>query len=716
MTHVRYRAGVDVGGTFTDLVLACDETGETLVGKTLTTPRDPAEGVLRVLDETLERAGRRLSDVETIVHGTTLVTNCILERTGARTALLTTRGFRDAVEIAREHRYDLYDLFLTLPRPLVPRYLRVEVDERIAATGDVLRPLDIADAEMLIEELRQKGVEAVAICLLHSYVNPAHERALEEAVRRRAPEMAVSLSSEVAPSLGEYERASTTIANAYVAHRVGGYVSALEDRLRRVGFGGRLFLLLSNGGITEVETAARFPIRILESGPAGGALATAAHGEQLAYADLLSFDMGGTTAKMCVVEGGVPLTSAGFEVDRVYRFKKGSGLPIAIPVIDMMEIGAGGGSIARVDSLGLLRVGPESAGADPGPACYGRGGKLPTVTDADLLLGYLSEEYFLGGEMALDRKAAESALGELAARLDRGLLETAWSVHALVNESMATAARVHMIERGKDPRSLPLFAFGGAGPVHACGVAAIVHSPEVIVPVGAGVMAAAGFLFAPLSFEFVRTAYGRLDALALPEIESVLHEMEAEGRRLLHSAGVPDESIAVTRLADVRYLGQGHEVRVPLPDGALSEATPDAIRTAFDAAYERLYARRGPDVPLEALHWRVIVAGPRPSPPRPAQRAPERASGADGAPQPFERDAAPAIKSTRPAYQPEHRARRPIPVYDRWRLLPGMTLRGPAIIEERESTTVLTTGWSADVDALSHLRLRPHGSVPDARA
>src|SRR5689334_6242025 len=465
------RVGVDIGGTFTDLILIDDSSGELTVGKVLTTPADPSRAVADVISEALQRANAEPAAVEHVIHGTTLVTNAVIERKGARTALLTTKGFRDAYEIAREHRYDLYDLFLEMPQPLVPRYLRLEVDERVYADGSIARAPDQDAVARLVAELRDKDIEAVAICFMHSYANPAHEQLVGAIVGEIAPGMRVSLSSDVVPEIREYERTSTTVVNVYVQELVETYLNELVQRLKRLGIEGELLLMLSSGGISTVETATRFPLRLLESGPAGGALASAYFGRLAGENDLLAFDMGGTTAKLCVIEDGKPLTSTEFEVDRKYRFKAGSGLPVKTPVVELIEIGAGGGSIARVDSLGLLKVGPDSAGADPGPACYGRGGRQPTVTDADLLLGYLDPGFFLGGRLQLDRPAAEAAIGsKIAEPLGMSSVRAAWGIHQLVNEGMASAARVHAIERGKDPRGLPLFAFGGAGPGHGFGV------------------------------------------------------------------------------------------------------------------------------------------------------------------------------------------------------------------------------------------------------
>src|SRR3990170_4745340 len=476
-----YRVGADIGGTFTDLLLVGEDRRAT-IHKTLTTPGDPSQAVETALSQALGEGMAEARGRGTLVHGTTLVTNAIIERTGAPTALLTTAGFRDALEIGREHRYELYDLNLEFPKPLVPRYLRLDVPERVAADGSVLRSLDEGFVRRLVSELQAKGIRAIAVSYLNSFRNPVHERRTAEIIAEVAPEIRISLSSEVVAEIREFQRTSTTAANVYVQERVSNYLRELSHRFDRIGFQGSFFVMLSSGGIATAETAARFPVRLLESGPAAGALAAAHLGARAGFPDLLSFDMGGTTAKLCAVEGGRPLKTHDFEVDRVYRFRRGSGLPIKIPVIDMIEIGAGGGSIARVDALGLLKVGPESAGADPGPVCYSQGGREPTVTDADLVLGYLDPGYFLGGNMRLDIEAARRALSLPARRLGLSVEQVAWGIHKIVNENMANAARAHLGERGKDPRRLPLFAFGGAGPVHGYRVAEILHLPALISP------------------------------------------------------------------------------------------------------------------------------------------------------------------------------------------------------------------------------------------
>ncbi|MEP7104674.1 MAG: hydantoinase/oxoprolinase family protein, partial [Chloroflexota bacterium] len=586
-----YRVGVDIGGTFTDLILVDGATGAFTVAKSLTTPDDPSRAVETALAGALTAAGRAASEVDQVIHGTTLVTNAIIERKGARTALLATAGFRDAIEIGREARFELYDIELELPEPLVPRYLRFDVPERMLADGSQAQDLDLDHVARLAAELAAAGVEAVAISFLHSYANPEHELAARDTVLRAAPDLRVAISSEVVPEIREYERTSTTVANVYVQGRTERYLAEMQARLGRQGFKGSFRLMLSGGGIATPETAARFPVRLLESGPAGGALAAAHHGRAAGIQDLLSFDLGGTTAKFAVIDDGEPLLASEFEVDRRYRFKKGSGLPIKTQVIEMIEIGAGGGSIARVDSLGLLRVGPDSAGADPGPVAYGLGGTQPTVTDADLVLGYLDAGFFLGGRMALDVEAASHAVQELVARpLGLSVEEAAWGIHQAVNEGMAGAARVHVLERGKNPRGLPLFAFGGAGPVHGYGVARALGSPQLIAPFGAGVLSTVGFLAAPLAFDFVRSWRVAVDQLDWDEAEARVAEMEREGEAVLAASGADSATVTHIREADMRYVGQGHEIRVALPRGR------DAghLRQAFEAEYRRLYDRLGP--------------------------------------------------------------------------------------------------------------------------
>jgi len=679
------RLGVDIGGTFTDLVVVDETTGAIRVGKVLTTPKDPAHGVEQGIQSLLDEARVDPGRVRAVVHGTTLATNALIERKGARTALLTTEGFRDALEIGREGRYDMYDLFIDPPPPLVPRHLRREVPERLLPDGSVLRPLDEAAARRVIAGLIDDGAEAVAICLLHAYLNPVHERRLAELVREAAPHVLVSCASDVVPEIREYERASTTSANVYVAPLMGRYLEDLERRLAGLGVPGQLYVMQSSGGIALPPLARRLPIRLVESGPAAGALAAAQAARERGDARLLSFDMGGTTAKACVIDDGAPLVAREFEVARADRFKKGSGLPIRVPVIEMIEIGAGGGSLARVDRMGLLKVGPDSAGADPGPACYNLGGRQPTVTDADLLLGYLDAEFFLGGRMRLDRAAAERAVTEHVARpLGLDVTTAAWGIHRVVNENMAAAARIHGIERGRDLRAYPLFAFGGAGPVHCWQVARILKVPRILLPFGAGAMSAWGLLAAPLAFDFVRTVRARLDAADWDALNGLFAEMEDEGRELLARAGVARDSVRVGRIAEMRYVGQGHEVEARMPAGRLSAASLPAITTAFEEAYRALYHRLPQGVPIEALNWRVTVSAPPP--------VLAFGGGAAGG------SAGTSVKTRRRAWFAEANGWVDTPVYDRYTLGPGTTFDGPAIVEERESTAIIGPGAHCRVD------------------
>lgn len=683
----KYRLGVDIGGTFTDLVLVNESEEVVRVGKLLTTATEPAAAVEAGLTEMLTEAELPAEALEAVVHGTTLATNALIERKGARTGLVTTRGFRDIVEIGREGRYDMYDIFIDPPSPLVPRHLRREVTERIAPDGSVTTPLEEADARAAVAGLLEDGVEAVAICLLHAYRNPAHERSLAALVKELAPELPVSYSSEIVPEIRELERASTTIANVYVKPLVSAYLTQLERRMHELGVGGPLFVMLSSGGIALPEMVKRVPIRLVESGPAAGAIAAASVATQMHEPRLLSFDMGGTTAKACVIDGGEPLVSQEFEVAREDRFKKGSGLPLRVPVIEMIEIGAGGGSIARVDRMGLLKVGPESAGAEPGPACYGRGGDRPTVTDADLLLGYLDPKFFLGGKMRLDLDASRHAVQcHVAESLGLDVVAAAWGIHRVVNENMAAAARIHGIERGKDLRSYPLFAFGGAGPVHAYQVAKILRVPRLLVPFGAGASSALGLLRAPLKFDFVRTAPGELTRLDWSSVNRLLQEMEAAGREILAQASVGAEAMTIERSADMRYVGQGHEVEVPVPTGPLSEESIGFLAATFEAAYRALYGRVADGVCVEALNWRVTASGPAP-----------KLAGTEVEAR-TNTNPAVSLKGHRRAYFGDEAGFVETPVYDRYGLEAGATFMGPAIVEESESTVIVASGNRVLVD------------------
>ncbi|MBB6450420.1 N-methylhydantoinase A [Geomicrobium halophilum] len=680
--------GIDIGGTFTDFVFL-DEEGKRYFGKTLTTYPNPSDGFLNGLEDHLQKYGWRYDDIATIIHGTTLVVNALIERKGAKTALITTEGFRDQLEIATESRYDLYDLFVDHPSPLVPRHLRYTVKERILNDGTVLEPLDETAVKERFEKLRAEGVEAVAVCFLHSYRNGAHEARVREIAKEVAPDLYVSLSSEVSPEIREYQRTSTTAANVFVQPLVQRYLGKLENTMKERGFKGNFLMMLSGGGTCTIETAVRFPIRILESGPVGGTMAGAYYSENSKLNHLLVFDMGGTTAKASLVDHGKPLTTNEFEVGRAERFMKGSGVPVKVPVVEMIEIGAGGGSIAYVNQLGLLKVGPASASSDPGPACYDRGGRQPTVTDADLVLGYLNPDYFLGGEMKLSKtRAYESIEAEIAKPLGLDVVEAAWGIHEVVNENMAGAARIHAVEKGKDIRDYPLFASGGAGPVHVGHVAEILNVPTVMLPMGAGVNSAFGFLTSPLAFDFVRSFFGKLETLDWNYVMELLEDMEQEGKALLAQAGVT-EGVEILRRAEMKYAGQTHEITVPLPNGALTSKSVPEVTENFKEAYAKLYAEAHDDMAIETLNWRVIVRGPKPA--LSVQVSEQRIS----------KEAVP--KAHRDVYFRTYKEYCQTPVYERQDLLPGAEIHGPAIVEERESTLVVAPGFILHVDHLWNL-------------
>jgi 5-oxoprolinase (ATP-hydrolysing)/N-methylhydantoinase A len=675
-----YRVGLDIGGTFTDYVLLEDRSGELILHKRLTTPADPAEGALLGLEELMQKSGLELGDCSMLVHGTTLVTNAVIERRGARTALLTSRGFRDVLEMGREQRYDIYDLFLQYPESLVDRRWRLEVDERVDRDGRPLRPPDLEAVRAQVREIAAAGMEAIAVCFLHSYLNPAHERVVAELIRREMPGLRVSVSHEVVPEIREFERTSTTVANAYVQPLIDRYLGRLERELEERGFRGRFYLMQSSGGLAGLETARKFPVRLLESGPAGGAIVGAYLGRLLGLRDLIAFDMGGTTAKICVIRDGRPMLAAEMEAGRVHRFKKGSGLPIKTPVLDLMEIGAGGGSIAFPNRLGLLQVGPQSAGADPGPACYGQGGDEPTVTDACLKLGYLDPTHFLGGDMPLDAAAAAAVLARLGETL--GLTdETASGVYDVVCETMAGAARVHVIEKGRDPRRFPLVAYGGAGPLHAVRVARSLGASEVIVPPVPGVAAALGFLVAPISFEFSRSVPAELRSLDWGDAEALYRSMEEQALAHLRSAGV--DEVRFEREAEMRLSGQFHDIVVPVRGG------PEELREDFEREYGRLYHDVLPGYEPLVLNWRLRALGPDPE-----VRLPRLGATADGLP-----------RGERLAYFPEEGGFVPTRVYDRSGLGAGAEITGPAIVEERESTAVLGPRDRLRVDELGNLRV-----------
>ena len=684
----RYLVGLDIGGTFTDLVLLDRASNDLQLHKVLTTPNDPAEGALRGLHELLGRSGIAVADLAALLHGTTLVTNAIIERRGRPTGLLTTRGFRDVLAMGHEQRYDIYDLFLRFPEPIVPRRHRLEVDERLSRDGDVLQPLDLEGVDALVDHLVADGVEAVAICFMHSYREPRHEMAVAERIRARHPHLFVSASCDVVSEIREYERTVTTACNAYVQPVMDAYLSRIERSLAESGFTGRFSLMLSSGGIASPDTARRFPIRLLESGPAGGALATAYLGRRAGLKDVLAFDMGGTTAKACLIQNGRPDVASEMEAGRVHRFKRGSGLPIRAPVVDMIEIGAGGGSIAHRDALGLLKVGPESAGADPGPACYARGGTQSTVTDACVALGYYDPAFFLGGSMRLDDSAAGVALEGLGADLGLDGVATAWGVHTVVCESMARAARVHIIEKDRDPRDFPVLAFGGAGPAHAARVARILGAGTVIVPPLSGVASALGFLVAPPSHEVVRSYPGAFDALDWSAIDALYESMEREARAVLADSGVADDAVRLERSVEARLIGQFHDIEVTVPEGRLRDGAGGELSARFAQAYEERYHTVLEGYRPMAVTWKLRGLGPEPSVELHAAASP---------------DAVVTHKGVRAAYFPEAGGFTDVRVYDRARLPVGAEVAGPAIIEEKESTTVIAPGDTLRVDAVGNL-------------
>ena len=680
-----WRTAVDIGGTFTDVVLLDGDSGRVVVDKTLSTPARPLEGVTRGMLSALHRAGIEPGDVRApVVHATTLVTNALIEGKLARAALVINEGFGDTLLIRNEHRYDMYDLQIEFPPPPVPRSLTFELPERTTAEGVVLLPPDPDDVHALAERLAEAGVEAVAVSLLHSYANPASERTVARLLAADL-DVPVCASSEVAPQIREYPRTVTTACNAATMPVVGPYLDEFSAWLAAQGFGGGLLIMLSNGGVVSADVAARNPIRMVESGPAAGALAGAWYASRLGFDRLLCFDMGGTTAKSCLIERGEPELTTDFEIARMYRFKKGSGFPVTIPSVDLVEIGAGGGSIARVDELGLLKVGPESAGAEPGPACYGRGGTQPTVTDTDVLLGSLDPAFFLGGEMPLDAGAAQRATGKLGEALGTSAEDTAGGVHDVVNQNMAAAARMHAIERGADLRGTPLIAFGGAGPVHACGVAELLESPSIVFPANASVLSAFGALVTPVRIDLARSLVRRLDQIGAGERDAVLDEMRDEGRRVLTGAGVAPGDVTFRYAIDARYHGQGNEITIDL--GPEANEADDEVEGRFATRYAAVYGMTIPDVPVEVVTWRVAAFAPAP--------AVSLAATATGG--------AAERKGVRPVRF--HRGAKPVPtpVYDRRSLPVGTSVRGPALLEERETTTVLRPGWVAEV--------APDGSV-----
>lgn len=685
------RVGIDVGGTFTDFVLLNESTGETHSYKCLTTPADPAEAILDGIGALERMRPGTIANLEEVIHGTTLVINAIIERKGARTGLLTTSGFRDVLELGREVRYAAYDPHAPVPEPLVPRERRLEVRERVRADGSVMQPLEPQSVSSTLARLKADGVESIAVCLLNSFENPQHEFEIKRLIAEELSGVSVSISYEVLPQIREYERTSTTVANAYVKPLTETYLKSLRQRLAARGFSGRLFIMLSSGGVTSADIAAAYPVRIIESGPCAAVIAGQYFSRLFELPDMFCFDMGGTTAKSCLIQNGAAEVVPTFEVGRVQRFQKGSGITLQVPVVDLMEIGAGGGSIARRSRVGTLQVGPQSAGAEPGPICYGRGGTAPTVTDADLLLGYLDAEYFLGGAMRLDIAAARRGIEEqIAGPLGIPLLQAAWGIHDLINETMAAAAKTHIAERGGNARRVTIAGFGGAGPVHMYGLARKLGAPCLLVPPNAGVGSALGFFTAPRAFDVVRSHKIPLLDADFAALEGIFHGLEAAAATALQSSGATSV-VNFDRSVDVRFVGQGSETTLQLPTVDFSTLTPQAVRSRFDTLYAKLYGRTYPECAVEFVSFRVRASLPVTLLELPKLRRLANATAAG------------AIKGQRPAFCPLAGAMILHTVYDRYLLAPGVQLSGPAIIEERESTVVVGAMGQVRVDDFGFL-------------
>ncbi len=686
-----WRVGVDIGGTFTDIVLWRKGAENLIQVKLLTTPEDPSRAVIDGITQILEHAGITARELNSFIHGTTLVANALIERKGVVTGLITTQGFRDILEIGREWRYDLFNLDIKMPQPLVPRHRRLEIEERVSASGTIDTALNLDQLPELARELQLSGVRSLAISLLHSYLNPHHEQKIGDQIQKLMPDVTVSLSSDISAEMGEYERTSTAVANAYVHPIFRDYVDRLAAALKQLGYDNELLLVLSDGRIITADIAVKYPIRLVQSGPAAGAEFARLFGKIASQNNLLCFDMGGTTAKACLIHDGEPERTVKFEVARETRFAEGSGLPLLIPAIDMIEIGAGGGSIARIDQRGLLQVGPDSASAHPGPACYGQGGDMATVTDCDLILGYLDETSFLGGDMKLDRQASELAIkNRLADPLGISLEEAAWGVHETVTANMAQAATIHAIERGLDVSQFTMIPIGGAGPVHACSMAEKMNIKRMLCPAGAGVASAIGMLAAATSFEIGRAAPSELALLDFDHAMALLSEMIDEASALIVNANVEKEQVTHRFSAMMRYLGQGYEIEVPIMLETIKQKNGAALLESFSIAYENRYGR-SEEMPAELLSWRLVVTGP---PSTLADTLGGRVSHAK---------AAPDAHNHRLVWFKDDFIE--TPVYKRENFAGGNHIEGPAIIEETESTLVISAGFTLDVDVAHNLIL-----------
>ena len=684
------RLAADIGGTFTDVVLESEAGFQST--KVLTTLNQPEIGVMQGIDELLRLSNIEPGQITHVIHGTTLGTNTVIERKGAKTAFLTTEGFRDILEMGYEKRFDHYDIYLEKPPPLVPRKYRLPVRERISAEGKVLVELDQNQLQQTIRFLKEEEIEAVAVGFLHAYAHPVHEQKVRDLILSELPGLSVCLSSEVCPEMREYDRFSTTCANAYIRPLVSGYLERLEKLFAEAGFGCSIHLMMSGGGWTNLQTASKFPIRLLESGPAGGAIMAAGVARECELDEVLSLDMGGTTAKICLIRDGVPESSRSFETARVYRDQKGSGLPLRVPVIELVEIGAGGGSIARVDAMNRIRVGPRSAGSEPGPASYGLGGGEPTVTDANLLLGNLNPEYFGGGKITLNLDLAEKAVSQKVAgilELDKhwaslGILET-------VDENMANAAKVHAVERGRILNRHAMIAFGGGAPLHACRIARKLGIERVIIPKGAGVGSALGFLRAPMSFEVVRSFKTQFSHFELEQVNRILEEMSREAHSMNLQQNAGSEETVEERKVDVRYLGQGHELTIPINPGKLSTKDVEELREKFEELYHQIYGLNLPEMEVEAISWSVTVKSPE------ATTIQKNSEGLD--------QTVPEPIGLREVFDTNLERVEQAKVYNRSDLCPGQSIHGLCVIQEPETTVIVPQGFIGWMNPLGHIIL-----------
>ncbi len=696
----QYRFGVDIGGTFTDGVLINLGTGEYWTSKVPTTPKALSEGFLRAIERLVSETGTNPGDVAQIVHATTVATNAIIENKVAKGAFITTKGFKDILEIQRQIRPSLYDLFFDKPTPLIPRYRCYEVTERVTAEGDILEPLNEYDVKEVARQIKEEGVETVAVCFIHSYINPAHEKRTGEIIRREIPDVFLTLSSDINPEFREYFRASTTVINSVLMPMVARYVDRLQKELTAKKFKAGLYVMQSSGGLMTGEVARDKPATMVESGPAAGVIAAATLGTRLGYPNVISFDMGGTTAKAGLVEFGRPKLALNYEVgstagSAATHGGKGSGYPLKTPVIDLVEIGAGGGSIAWIDTGGILRVGPHSAGADPGPACYMAGGTLPTITDANVVLGRIDPDYFLGGEIKLDRKAAEKAIEEhCAGLLGKDVVSTAAGIIEIANASMTRALRIVSVERGYDPREYALIAFGGAGPMHVNDIVSELKVPTVVIPLNPGITSALGLLMTDLRHDYVVTHICQTDRLDFEKVNRIYGDFEAQGSQLLVAEGVADKDMLSTRFMDMRYVGQSFELTIPVPDRALTAGDMVEILARFHREHERTYGHCAPEESVEVANLKLSVTGMIPNPN--FKELPQGGISPEK-----------ALRVRRKVYFTESGGFIECPSYNRYLLAEGNVLKGPAIVEDKDATTVIHPGYRAEVGRFGDLKLTP---------